>query len=323
MAKNKQRSWLDADLPKSIKEKLYIKGEINMAHLATRDRGKVIKNYPKPFYYNTKIRQLGDTAEIIHYGDRLINQGYERTWTPTRKEKRTMANEKNAKRARKAIYEIVSINTTKYTKMITLTYSDPNYDYDQLSKDFKRFRYNLKNNGIEFPYLYVVEQHNSEKTAKTRKGSLHIHLIAFIDDYIPIKTLEKAWKKGFIKINAQFDKVEHKGAYIAKYVQKETMPPDKKAYRTSRNIKKPLESQLKGSTHSATRHLYSKGYIERDRYDIILSLNNAFVDIDTGEIQQPKKEYRATVIKLSKTKDQKRSFQILSAFAEGERRKKQ
>ena len=205
-----------------------------------------------------------------------------------------MANEQNAKRARKAIYDIVEMNKTPYTKMITLTYKENMQDYDRLSHDFLMFRQALKRKGVDFPYLYVVE--------KQKRGALHIHCIAFTDDYIDHKLLKKCWRHGFIKINAQFQEIDHKGSYIAKYVQKETMPADKKAYRTSRKIKRPTSRVGLGATADATRKSHGRGFREKQRDTIILSWAGAFVDKDTGEIKQPHKERRATVIKMEKRK---------------------
>jgi len=267
---------------------------------------------PKPNHsmHNYKIRYLGDRVEILHFGAPKI-AGYKRTWTPIRKEGRTMANEQNAKRARKAIYEIVEINKTPYTKMITLTYKENMQDYDKLAHDFKMFIKSMKRKGYQFPYLWVVE--------KQKRGALHVHLIVFQDDYIPVDDIKKAWKHGFVKINAQFQGIDHKGAYIAKYIQKETMPPDKKAYRTSRNVKRPTEKAGLGTVGDAIGKAKDKAadLRETSRTTFILSDYGAFVDTETGELKQPDPSKRATVVDLERKKQKlnKEAMSVLKAEA--------
>lgn len=162
-----------------------------------------------------------------------IKHGFERKHDTTRKEDRTMANEVNAKRARRKVHDLVHTNMTPFTKFITLTYAENMQDYDKLAHDFKMFRRHLANKGYPFPYLYIVE--------KQKRGALHLHVLMFHDKYIPHATISKAWPHGYVKINAKFSKIPHhkRPIYVIKYIQKETMPPDKKAYRTSRDIKRP------------------------------------------------------------------------------------
>ena len=252
---------------------------------------------PKPDHSlrSYKIRYIGDRVEVLHYGLPKI-AGYQRTWATPRKEGRTMANEQNAKRARKAIYEIVEMNVTPYSKMVTLTYKENMQDYDRLAHDFKMFIQNMKRKGYRFPYLWVVE--------RQKRGALHVHLIIFQDDFIPVEDIRSAWRHGFVKINARFQGVGHKGAYIAKYVQKETMPPDKKAYRTSRDVKRPTERVGHGSVSDAIREVRGKDAQLRETYrrTNILSDYGLFVDTETGELKQPDPSKRLTVVNLERKK---------------------
>ena len=311
-------SWLDSDLPRPIARKLYEKGVANMAELNKKlspERVRLRNPKRKHSLQNYKVRYLGDKVEILHYGMPKI-VGYERKWTPTRKEGRTMANEQNAKRARKAIFEIVEMNKTPYSKMITLTYKENMEDYDRLAHDFKMFIKNMKRKGYQFPYLWVVE--------KQKRGALHVHLIAFQDEYIPVKHIKTAWKHGFVKINAQFQEIDHKGAYIAKYIQKETMPPEKKAYRTSRNIKRPTEKAGLGSVGHAVRNARERDATIREtsRTTFMLSQYGAFVDEETGELKQQDPSKRGTVVTLERKKQNldKKAMSILEAQAKRKQR---
>ena len=214
----------------------------NAAHNAKQLRG-----------YNWKVKDKKDgTVEIITYEQPQM-VGYTRTYTPTRKGGRTMANEQNAKRARRNIHDIVNANWTKYSKFITLTYAEPQFDYDKLAHHFHIFRKRLRRKGIKFPYLWIVEHQKERGQKENNDGSLHIHLLAFTDAYIPYEIINDAWVHGFVKINANAKKATNPGAYVAKYIQKETMPPDKKAYRTSQDIKRPTTKVGLGTLRHAIR----------------------------------------------------------------------
>lgn len=188
--------------------------------------------------YNTKTKVTGEITTTITY-DRHILTGYERRHTPMRKPNRDKANEQNAKRAKKQVHDIVNTNWTKYTKMITMTYRETTLDYDTVAHDFKMFRKALQRRGYDFPYLTIIEHQIKRGKKEGNAGSLHIHCLAFTDRYIPFETLKSVWTRlGSVQIE-KLDKAENKGAYVAKYITKEALPPDKKSYRTSRNIKKP------------------------------------------------------------------------------------
>ena len=191
-----------------------------------------------PKLYNYKIKITGDISEITQY-DIGIMTDYQRKHNTPRKEGRTMANEQNVKRARKKVHDLVHTNWTEHTKMLTLTYAKTQLDYDILSKDYKTFLLYLKRHGFEFPYLSITEHQTKRGKKEGNAGSLHIHALLFTDNYIPFSEIKKAWgKRGSVHIE-KIDKAKNKGAYVAKYISKETMPPDRKAYRTSRHIKRP------------------------------------------------------------------------------------
>ena len=211
------------------------------------------------------------------------------------------ANEQNVKRARKAVYQIVEANDTEYTKFITLTYKEPNFDYDKLAHDFKMMRRNLKRKGYDFPYLYVVEVHDSKKTQKDRRGSLHIHVVAFTDRFIPFEILSKAWPHGFVKINADYTKSEKKGGYVAKYITKDTMPPDRKAYRTSRNVKRPTETEGLTARAEVLGALGKEGYLLLSTTTHIISDLGKYCNVKTGEIETENPDNEIEYMHLKKS----------------------
>ena len=213
-----------------------------------------------------------------------IIYGYQRTHKPMRKEGRTMANEQNTKRARRNVYGIVLTNWTEYSKMLTLTYAKPTWDYDKLAHDFKMLIQALKRKGYEFPYLWVVEKHNSEKTAPERLNSLHLHVLIFSDRFIPQDIIAKHWH-GHVKINTSINKAKNKGAYVAKYIQKDTLPPDKKAYRTSRKIKRPTIRKLQGESTEIARTVNPNHWTVKSNYDYNLKKQENQLNQSTGELE--------------------------------------
>jgi hypothetical protein len=277
------------DLPKSIKAKIrdseqaqkinyeyswdYIHKEKPIRDAIKKSLHQVQRRSTKA--YNIVRKQMGDTLQITRY-DRPILTGYARKHTPERKENRTMANEQNAKRARKKVYEIVQTNWTKYTKMLTLTYKENMQDYDQIAHDFKMLIQGLRRKNYDFPYLWVVE--------KQERGALHAHVLVFTDKYIPIKEIAKHWPHGFVKINAKLADAPDKGAYVAKYIQKETLPPDKKAYRTSRNIKKPAIQRTTGDAIDVEQ-LVGDQFQFKSQFDYTVKNNKTQVNKQTGELE--------------------------------------
>ncbi len=188
--------------------------------------------------YDYKLKKTGSISELVKY-EKPIIRGYERRHDTLRKANRTSANEQNAKRARRAVHDLVNTNLTEFTKMVTLTYAKTILDYEQVSKDFKVYQLNLKRAGFQLPYLAITEHQKERGKKEGNLGSLHLHIILFSDVYLPFKQLKQAWgNRGSVHIE-KLSRAKNKGAYVAKYITKETLPPDKKAYRTSRNIKRP------------------------------------------------------------------------------------
>jgi len=243
--------------------------------------------------YNYKIKETGSHAEAIIYEEPILT-GYQRKHTPTRKVGRTMANEQNAKRARKNVYDLVNTNYTEFTKMITLTYAETMLDYDQLYMDWKRFVESLKRKGIKFPYLAITEHQLKRGKREGNEGSLHVHAILFTNEYIPFKTLKACWgTRGSVHIE-KIDKASNKGAYVAKYITKDAMPPDKKSYRTSRNIKRPTVRVGLGDEIDVITSVKTKGFgfVSQTKYTKINGANQ-----ETGEI---KEDTIATIMKFDK-----------------------
>lgn len=291
-------------VPKSIQDKKQrykalqaLKKERELGSLTLEQiTGKPLElspNLNKPTTYNYKLKITGKQAETRYYTEPILT-GYKRKHTPLRKEGRKMANIQNVKRARQNVYDIVNCNYTNFTKMLTLTYAKTQLDYNQLYLDFKHFRESLKRKGYDFPYLSITEHQTKRGKKEGNKGSLHIHALLFTDSYIPFKTIKESWgKRGSVHIE-KIDDIENKGAYVSKYITKEGQIPDKKSYRTSRNIKRPTFRVGLGDEIDLIS-LVGKDYDFISQYDY--NVDRGF-NQETGEINQ---EIVCKVMKLKKT----------------------
>ena len=81
---------------------------------------------------------------------------------------------------------------------------------------------------------------------RQERGAIHYHVILFNLPFIKAKKIEEIWKNGFIKINLIKDEDKATGSvstYLTKYFVKDIAERvrEKKAYFSSRNLKKPKE----------------------------------------------------------------------------------
>lgn len=118
------------------------------------------------------------------------------------------------------------------SKFVTLTFKEHITSFEIANNEFKKFiqrmNYKFKRN---LKYLVVPEF--------TKKGRIHFHVIFFDLGYFKQKELEETWKNGFVFIN-QIDNVDNVGAYICKYLSKDSKAlTGKKSYFKSKNLKEP------------------------------------------------------------------------------------
>jgi hypothetical protein len=88
-----------------------------------------------------------------------------------------------------------------------------------------------------FEWAVVVEFQD-----KNGRGAVHYHMIANLP-YIPKDELDELWGGGYVWIE-KIDHVDNVGAYVVKYMASDMADVrlcGLKAWRTSRNVKKPLE----------------------------------------------------------------------------------
>ena len=152
--------------------------------------------------------------------------------------------EGNLLRARKTIRQVIWSNQTKYTKFITLTYAEAVFDVDQVRYDIKQFTKNMRRKGYDMKYLYVLENQRNRGVKEDNEGSLHVHMVLFIDKYIPKDDIDNCWKKGFTGINA-IDNVNNLGAYVCKYLTKDNLTEfGRRSFSCSLGLQRPSEERF-------------------------------------------------------------------------------
>lgn len=145
----------------------------------------------------------------------------------------------NLSRARQTIRHLIWCNQGQYTKFVTLTYANAEFDIDKADYDFKQFIKKLRRRGYECPYLWISEHQKERGLKEGNEGSLHIHAVIFTDKYIPYDDINKCWGLGNTDIHS-IKSIRNLGAYVCKYLTKEEFEQyHKHSYHVSRGLKRP------------------------------------------------------------------------------------
>jgi hypothetical protein len=169
-------------------------------------------NYSSARYITKKLIISGDTI-VEKTFPFAIQVGYVSSRTNFQKSKSNEKTSFNINRSRTNLVNTINCNKTKYTKFITLTQKENELERTVILKRFKlfllrwkrKYRYNL-------PYVAVIEPQE--------RGSLHIHLVAFLDTFIPYEDINSLWSWGFTDIKVL--KNNDVGRYMAKYFTKDS-----------------------------------------------------------------------------------------------------
>ena len=142
---------------------------------------------------------------------------------------------------RNRIRQLVCSNFDSGSKFVTLTF-DNSHDFD--IKDvkacnlyFHKFAKRVKYKYPDFKYVAVIEFQDANG-----RGAVHYHMICNLP-YVKKKELQDLWRGGFVKIN-RIDKVDNVGAYVIKYMCKDTEDVrlcGENAYLHSRGLTEPIE----------------------------------------------------------------------------------
>lgn len=145
------------------------------------------------------------------------------------------------KHRRNRIRQLVCTNFDSGSKFVTLTFND-SQEFDiknvkSCNKYFMKFILRLRYRYPELRYVAVIEFQD-----KNGRGAVHYHMICNLP-FVKKSELQEIWGAGYVKINA-IDKVDNVGAYVVKYMCKDT--EDKRlcgqnAYLHSRGLQEPVE----------------------------------------------------------------------------------
>jgi len=194
-----------------------------------------------PKCYKIKVFKLGDIYEVYKY-EIPVYAGYHKfkkrsnkiTDENTKKENR----KKVVTRIRNNVRRLAIENFNEYSRFFGATFGDNITNMDYANNEFKKFIKRIKYRYGDFKYLAVVEFQE--------RGAIHYHMLSDFG-YIEHSDLDKLWGNGFVWINSLLTgnkgkPVDNVGAYIVKYMNKNNIDKrlmGKKAYFTSRNLKRP------------------------------------------------------------------------------------
>lgn len=191
---------------------------MTIPHNSTKKRGGYISEIIKKAFARVVI--CGDYVEVYKYSS-PIPVGHKRTHEIVKKkegEKRL----DNLYRARQKIRRIIWSNQGRFTKFVTLTYRDTVLDVKEVRNDVKNFVRQMKRYGYDMKYLYILENQRERGEKEGNDGSLHVHMVLFIDDKINLEVLNRCWKHGTTDIGVGRN-IRNLGAYVCKYLTKDNL----------------------------------------------------------------------------------------------------
>ncbi len=192
-----------------------------------------------------RVVRCGERIEVYRYSSGILC-GREREYdiVKSKYEGETQSEGKrtdNLLRARQMLRRLIWCNQGKYTKFITLTYADTVLDVKKVRRDITTFVQAMRRKGYDMKYVYVLEHQKNRGKREGNEGCLHVHMVLFIDAFIPKTDLEKCWRHGWVDINA-IDDIRNLGAYVCKYITKESETElEKNVYACSKGLKRPQE----------------------------------------------------------------------------------
>lgn len=195
-----------------------------------------------------KVIVSGNSVELYEYdSNNPVFKGYKRknkSYRILSDEERHLNQVRSRQRSKKTLRRIINANFDIWKAFMTLTFDNNStlfsvtHDTTNLKEcnyQFKKFIERLKYRyGKNIRYVAVVEFQSN--------GNVHYHVI--FDRYIDIYELQNdIWKMGICRAN-KINNIDHIGAYVVKYMQKDLMDNrlnGNKVYFTSKGLKKPLE----------------------------------------------------------------------------------
>jgi len=237
------------------------------------------KKYSELKWYQIKMYKLGDIYEVYKY-ELPVYAGYHKfkkynNSNSTDENKKLDNRKKVVTRIRNRIRRLALANFDEHSRFFTSTFADNIKEMNFANHEFKKFIQRLKYHYGDFKYLTVVEFQ--------KRGAIHYHMLSDFG-YIEQCYLEKIWGNGFVWIRDLLTSnngkaVDNVGAYIVKYMNKKIIDKrlmGKKAYFTSKNLKKP---------EIIYENLSLKDCFEKYNLDgNFMVFNNSFLSKENGEV---------------------------------------
>ena len=177
-----------------------------------------VQNHPKlTRVYSKKLLYNNNKARLYCYSNLVFCWKNERTdYTKRLKSKTRRAD--SVERARERIYDIVSANINQHgdfpAVFATFTFADNMQKIRDANTCFRSFIRRLNRKiGYKIKYITVVEFQ--------KRGAVHYHTIFYNLSFIDKFDFENLWGHGWTNIHS-VKKIKNLGAYLAKYLTKET-----------------------------------------------------------------------------------------------------
>ncbi len=155
--------------------------------------------------------------------------------------------------------DIIRANCTNstYCRFITLTYAENMTDSNKLANDYKNFLKRLPEAVKPFKWISAVEPQ--------KRGAWHIHAIFIYNNtapYIENSIISKAWKQGFVSIEA-VDNCDDMGAYLCAYLtdldisdQPNEITPDIKSVIDRNGVPKRIKKGARLCMYPSGMHIF-------------------------------------------------------------------
>lgn len=242
-----------------------------------------------------KVVVSGDIVEMYFYKVPIVcgNKRKHKIIKNSREEQEKRND--NLYRSRQNIRRIVWSNQSLYTKFVTLTYAKTTLDIKKVRRDITTFVQGMRRCGYDMKYLYVLENQKERGKKEQNNGCIHVHMLLFIDKYIPKEDLEKCWKHGFIGIE-KIDNVRNLGAYVCKYITKDNLAEfGKRCYSCSIGLERPSDERFYtwGFSDSVTELRFQPEDVLRS-IDVTYSatMNSDFLDMNGEPVNQSVKYFQ-------------------------------
>lgn len=212
-----------------------------------------LKDHVKPKAFWSKLVKCGDVYEVYDYEKPVFtgftSRGGRHNAVNTSDEVKDLNRDRTLARTRRDIRNLINCNFNRYgerSKFLTLTFGDDVTDLTQANKYFtdfvKRLNYQVFGSKKSVLKYTCVPEIQWERYDKYGVKVWHFHVVLYNMPYVKHSDLQAIWGNGHVFINV-VDDVDNVGAYICKYITKESAEElvGKKSVSNSRGLYKPVE----------------------------------------------------------------------------------